>query len=220
MGKKVEMIGRTFGRWTVLAESKERTKSGTIRYKCICQCGTVREVSGCLLRNGDSTSCGCYNHEIITKQDAVYKERLYSVWMSMKDRCRNPNNKAYRNYGARGIEVCEEWRRDYKAFREWAMKNGYNQGLWIDRIDNDYGYSPENCRWVTPATQSRNKRTTRLVRHNGEYVCLKDAEMLSGIKAATISRRIELGWDDSKLFQPVEMKYSHGEAISAALKSR
>jgi hypothetical protein len=217
MGKKVEMIGRRFGRWIVLRESEKRSNSGAIFYTCRCNCGTERDVSGVLLRNGDSTSCGCYNHETITKDDAVYQEKLYSVWMAMKNRCRNPNDKAYKNYGGRGISVCAEWQSDYRAFRAWAMANGYEDGLWIDRIDNDRDYCPENCQWITPRQQARNKRTNRMIRYNGHEMCITDAATKSGIPAATLQRRIDLGWSENELFRPVDARYSHSEAIRTAL---
>lgn len=217
MGKKVEMIGRRFGRWEVLREAEVRYKNGAICYHCRCDCGTERIVNGERLRNGDSTSCGCYNREIITKPDAVYKERLYHVWNSMKNRCRCAKDKAYKNYGGRGIRVCDEWMHDYKAFKEWAYSHGYTDGLWLDRIDNNRDYSPENCRWATTKEQARNKRTTVLVEYNGQTMCIADAAEDSGINVATIRRRMELGWPKEKLFAPVECKYSHGDAISRGL---
>lgn len=218
MGKKVEMIGRKFGRWTVLGEADERCKNGSILYRCRCDCGSERTVNGSILRQGGSTSCGCYNREIITKPDAVYKERLYSVWSSMKSRCCCATDRSYKNYGGRGIRVCEEWRSDYKAFKQWAYSHGYADGLWLDRVNNNDDYSPENCRWATTMEQARNKRTNVFVEYNGQTMCLIDAAAASGIKVATIKRRMELGWPTEKLFIPAENKYSHGDAIARGLK--
>lgn len=218
MGKKVEMIGRRFGRWLVTAETEKRGQKGAIVYHCVCDCGKEKDVNGMNLRNGSSTSCGCYNREIITKNGgAVYREHLYGVWNAMKCRCKNQKDKAYHNYGGRGIKVCREWRDNYLAFREWAYVNGYKRGLWLDRIDNDKEYSPTNCRWASTAEQARNKRSTRFVKYNGEQMCLTDAAAASGISFSTLSRRIELGWSEDRLFSPVAAKYSHGAAIKAAM---
>lgn len=92
---------------------------------------------------------------------------IYSVWCSMKQRCYNPNRKKYKDYGQRGIEICDEWQ-DAAVFAEWALSNGYRAGLQIDRIDNDGNYEPSNCRFVTPKENSRNRRNTKLLTINGE----------------------------------------------------
>lgn len=84
--------------------------------------------------------------------------KLFLVWETMRSRCNNPNRGKYKDYGARGISVCEEWQNSASSFCEWALSNGYSEGLQIDRIDNDKGYSPDNCRWVTPKQNSRNRR--------------------------------------------------------------
>lgn len=220
MGRKVlNMIGRRFGRWTVVSESAERGKGGSVRYLCKCDCGNEKVVSGDALRKGDSQSCGCYNLDVVRKFGKTkYKDKLYSIRRSMLDRCHNKNNKSYANYGARGITVCEEWRNSYETFKEWAFANGYKEGLWIERIDNDKGYSPDNCYWATPKEQQRNKRTNRIVNYNGKEMCVTDAAEASGINTFTITRRIELGWSEEDLFKPVDKKYSHSESIREGIK--
>jgi transposase-like protein len=100
-------------------------------------------------------------------------KRLYNLWTTMMHRCYNVKRKKYGNYGGRGIRVCEEWH-EPNAFIEWAMMNGYRPGLQIDRIDNEKGYSPENCRWVTPKENSRNKRNTRYLTINGITKCVTE----------------------------------------------
>lgn len=218
MGKKIDMIGRRYGRLIVESEVG-RSGSGSIRYLCKCDCGKEKEVDGTLLRNGQSKSCGCYNYDVITKYgNAVYKEKLYSVWNSIKDRCRNKNNKAYKNYGGRGIRICQEWENDYNAFKTWAYENGYSDRMWIDRIDNDGNYCPSNCRWATAKEQARNKRTTHKIRYKDKYICLTDAAELSGIKFATLKRRLDLGWTQDRLFEPVHTEYSHSDEIRKAIQ--
>lgn len=212
------MIGKRFGRYTVLEEVPERDKSGSIRYLCVCDCGNKKIVSGTNLRYGASKSCGCYNHDIITKfGNAVYKERLHSVWAAMKSRCGCINDKYFHNYGGRGIKVCDEWKEDYRAFRSWAYANGYKPGLWIDRIDNDGNYEPSNCRWATTKEQARNKRTTVFVEYEGNKMCLSDAAKQSGIGIATLTVRLKHGWSGDRLFAPVDKRYSHSEEIRKAL---
>ena len=165
-----------------------------------------------------STSCGCYNKDVLGKfGDIVYKEKLYHIWHSMKQRCQNENDKAFANYGARGVTVCADWKNDYLAFKAWALENGYAAGLWLDRIDNDGPYAPWNCRWTTPKRQQRNKRTNIVLSIGGVEKCLSDWADEAGIKVGTLRRRVDLGWPAEHLLDPVETKYSHGDLIKAAI---
>ena len=111
----------------------------------------------------------------------------------MKERCANPHNKRYERYGGRGISVCEEWKKDYSEFREWALENGYKDGLTIDRIDNEKGYSPENCRWVDRKTQNRNYSRNHLITYMGKTQCIADWAEELNINRATILFRIKSG---------------------------
>lgn len=219
MGKKVDMIGRRFRRWTVVADAGKRTNSGAIVYLCKCDCGNEKIVSGTILRSGQSTSCGCYNHDVITKfGNAVYKEKLYHIWHSMIQRCYNKNDKAFHNYGGRGITVCEDWKSSYQSFKTWALENGYKRGLWIDRSDNNGPYSPANCSFQTPKRQQRNKRTNVMVTIDGITRCMSDWADDAGISLSTIKRRIELNWNGKDLLKPVDRKYSHGDSIKRAMR--
>jgi len=110
---------------------------------------------------------------------------LFGVWLSMKNRCKNPNRKKYKDYGARGISVCAEWE-NAGAFCSWALANGYNDGLQIDRINNDGIYEPSNCRWVTPKQNSRNRRNTVYLEIGEEVKCVSEWAELTGISPYTI----------------------------------
>ena len=160
-----DLTGRRYGRLTVISE-RGRRKDRHILWRCLCDCGNETVVSGTDLRRGRAQSCGCLQREKAAISPAMTlrthgqsKTRLYHTWYGMRYRCNSTNSKDFPNYGGRGITICDEWRNDFAAFRDWAMSNGYRDDLTIDRIDNDKGYSPDNCRWATIAEQNRNKRT-------------------------------------------------------------
>ena len=121
------------------------------------------------------------------------KTRLYNVWCAMKERCNNPHNKRYENYGGKGIKVCDEWKNDFATFRSWAMENGYDDGLTIDRIDTDGNYEPSNCRWVTHKVQNRNYSRNHLITYDGRTQCLSDWADELGINRATVLFRLKQG---------------------------
>lgn len=117
--------------------------------------------------------------------------KLYRVWCGIKERCNNPNNKKYYRYGGRGITVCEQWQDDFDSFRSWALSNGYEEGLTIDRVNNDDNYSPDNCRWVTRREQNRNYSRNHMITYNGKTQCISDWEAETGINRATILFRLK-----------------------------
>lgn len=133
------------------------------------------------------------------KQYCRYKDnkisRLYRIWLSMRQRCNYPKHKYYKHYGGRGIKVCDEWQNDYDAFAEWATRNGYSDTMSIDRIDNNKGYSPDNCRWIYYKDQPKNRRTNHRVVINGKEMNVSDASRLYGIPVSTICMRDKRGFD-------------------------
>ena len=169
MSKTVDLSGQRFGSLIVIRRVKsDDTHKGQASWLCKCDCGNELITTTKRLHNGKH-SCGCVmgntKHGDNTRKRGA--TRLYGVWKAMRQRCNNPNTPAYDRYGGRGISVCDEWS-NYQRFKEWALTNGYAEGLTIDRIDNDAGYYPWNCRWVTRKEQSRNRSCNVLVTINGD----------------------------------------------------
>ena len=169
--KALNLTGQEFGRLKVIARNGTN-QHGKTTWLCRCSCGNNAIVIGSCLTSGHTSSCGCLQKESDAEngrksRDKVkthggHKDRLYRIWASMLDRCRNHKFKQYKDYGGRGIMVCEEWH-DYANFREWACNNGYDENAeyskcTLDRINNNGNYEPSNCRWVDMKTQAHNRR--------------------------------------------------------------
>ena len=152
-------------------------------------------------------SCGCVYSKLIattlTKHGdaAKNKTRLYITWAGMKRRCSDKKDDAYKNYGGRGIKVCDEWENDYTAFKIWALENGYEDDLFIDRIDTNGNYESNNCRWTTQKVQQRNRGNNHLVTYEGETHCVAEWAEKLGMKYQTLLRRINYSkWPIKKAF--------------------
>jgi len=164
-------IGKTFGRLTVLPEEHVEAYSGTRKiYKthCLCSCGTRVLVESSSVRNGHTKSCGCLVRDNLSKRRTTHQgtgTKLHYIWAQMKTRCYNDRSHGYTCYGGRGIKICEAWL-DFAEFRNWAYANGYQEGLTIDRINNDGNYEPSNCRWITQSENSKAK-AKRILRNDG-----------------------------------------------------
>lgn len=133
---------------------------------------------------------------------------IYKKWRHMKRRCspKESTDKMYKNYGSRGITVCEEWKEDFVAFYNWAMANGYSEGLELDRKDNDKGYSPDNCRWITRHENQRCKRTAKYATINGVTKTGTEWAEEAGLPAHIVNERIKRGWSPEKLLLPSQGK--------------
>lgn len=159
MGKFEDLTGRRFGRLTVLGQCG-RNPSNKILWSCACDCGGQTKTTTQKLKSGASRSCGCYNRDRVREYFTTHggrHTRLFSIWSSMKTRCYNPKSKSYRYYGEKGVSICPEWLHDFGAFQKWAIANGYQDDLTIDRINVDGDYCPENCRWATWHEQRMNQ---------------------------------------------------------------
>jgi len=155
--------GDRYGKLTAIRfERNGSHKNKFWLFRCDCGQECIKRVGD--VTSGRTTSCGCIRSAVARTSHMKHGEfidnnhhKLYWIWVAMKQRCENPNNKRFDRYGGRGIKVCPEWREDFAAFRDWAMASGYNDTLSIDRIDNDKGYSPDNCRWADAITQRHNQ---------------------------------------------------------------
>lgn len=197
--KTKDLTGREYGRLKVLQRAENR--AGRVCWRCLCECGTIKDIPAKTLLNGTTQSCGCLQKERASEANGKHrmrKTRLYEIWYGIKRRCEDQNRKAYKDYGGRGITVCPEWRNRFETFRDWALASGYQDDLTIDRIDNDGNYEPGNCRWATMKEQQNNRRNNRSLTMNGETHTESEWARITGIKVATISARLKYGWTIEK----------------------
>ena len=195
--KLEELTGQKFGRLTAVSRYGF-DEFGRQLWNCECECGNTIVTHAYSLKQGHTKSCGCLKKEKAInnlpdtptgEQCPAYKHggegtRLYRIWKGMKQRCYNPKTENYQNYGGRGITICDSWRCDFPAFRDWALANGYSDDLSIDRIDNDKGYGPDNCRWADRITQRANQREHKPGHHSLQVQCVDTGEVFNSLKAA------------------------------------
>lgn len=191
--KAYDLIGKRFGSLTVVSRC-ENTAKGKCRWMCVCDCGTLKAkpVTTSDLLSGKVRSCGCLykiSNKGRNKTHGLSQSRIFGIWSGMLQRCRK-----HHNYVGRGITVCNEWLHDFKAFYDWSMANGYKENLTIDRIDNDGGYTPENCRWVDMKVQQNNRRNNRIVNYFGINFTISELAQKLNISPSTLHWRVNKGW--------------------------
>ncbi|MBR6474019.1 MAG: hypothetical protein IKS98_01030 [Lachnospiraceae bacterium] len=191
--QKIDLTGERFGRLTVIEEApKDVYDKGTrIKWYCSCDCGGKTIATTSDLKRGHTTSCGCYQKERTGETSRTHGMRhakVYHVWLDLKNRCDNPNNKRYVNYNGRGIKVCDEWKDNFEAFYEYVsqLPNFGKPGYSIDRIDNNAGYKPGNVRWATSYEQVMNRSNTIRINYHGKETTLPELVKSSGIKYPTL----------------------------------
>lgn len=213
MGKLKDYSGEKFGRLTVI-KRVENNKYNQVRWLCKCDCGNEKIVLANNLRNGETKSCGCLKKEQDYINIAHIKHnksntRLYNIWKNMKHRCNNPNNNKHKFYYDKGIKVCNEWLNDFMSFYNWAINNGYQDNLTIDRINNDGNYEPNNCRWATVTEQNNNQSTNIKIKYNNNIYTMKQFCKKYNLKRETLDYRLKNNWDIEKIINtPTQSKKS------------
>lgn len=205
----IDMTGKRFARLTVL-ERAENDKYGNAFWLCQCECGNKVRVSGQSLRNGHTKSCGClqkekarlrflkYGHLLKSSvpwnkglkfRTPPYYKQIKTIYYAMRQRCYNSHNAEYERYGGRGIQICSEWQK-FDNFYNWSIKKGYEEGLTIERIDNNRGYVPDNCRFATRAEQNRNtSRNNRVIdEKTGNVLVTAEVARLIGVSRSTAAK--------------------------------
>lgn len=195
--------GNKYGRLTVIKTFRE---NGRTKVECICECGNTKVILADNLKRGKIKSCGCYHDEAAKDNNITHNlryTRIYNIFMGMKHRCFNKNNRAYSRYGGKGVTICDEWLNNFKAFYDWSISHGYDDTLSIDRIDSNGNYEPNNCRWANRKTQSQNRTNIKTYTYNGETHYLSEWAAILNIKKATLANRIKQGWSIEKAFSTI-----------------
>ena len=185
-----DLTGQKFNSLKVLYKVRAGNRN-QLFWMCQCDCGNKTLALTSNLLNGQKKSCGC-KHRFYGHHGT--ETRLYHIWCGIKARCYNKNSPKYHRYGGRGIVVCDEWKNDFSAFREWAINNGYSEELSIDRIDNDGNYEPSNCRWATVLQQSNNTCQNKRFEFEGEMMTAHEISLKTGYPLPRLRNRLRYGW--------------------------
>jgi len=201
-----DLSGQKFGKLTAI-KRVGKDRHGNILWHCLCDCGNTSTVRTNSLKSGRIKTCGCFN--IGRTTHGLSRMPINYVWQAMIQRCYNINNPVYKNYGGRGIKVCYRWRNSFEAF--FDDMGHPEKGMSIDRIDNDKGYSPDNCKWSTAKEQCNNTRKNRRITYNGMTRSLTDWSFHLGGGKNLVSKRVdELGWSEERAVTTKMIeRYSH-----------
>lgn len=201
MGKHQDLTGKRFGQLVVI-KRVENSKNGHKRYLCQCDCGKMDIKFSLNLLRGTYRCYDCSRKKIVIQTHHKSNTRLYNIYYSMKRRCYNLNNPAYKNYGGRVITICDEWlnkENGFMSFYNWAMDNGYQENLTIDRIDVNGNYEPNNCRWTTMEEQGNNRRNNHIIEYKGKKYTLSQLSENLKIKTSTLNWRLRNNWKEEDL---------------------
>ena len=219
MGVIKDISGNRYGKLVAVKRIERKYKDRKSRWICKCDCGKETVVAIDKLQSGITKSCGCLKKEASIRNITQYnlnnakcrptedeiiqrkrRKRLYDCYRHMMERCVNPNVDNYKNYGERGIEVCEEWENSFENFYTWALSNGYKDNLTIDRIDVNGNYEPSNCRWATNKEQQNNRRNTIIIWKDGEKYTISDIAKATNIGMNTLWWLYKNGWLPEEMF--------------------
>lgn len=204
MPRKLELSGAVFGRLTV-TDSSSVDRCGKVQWVCRCSCGNIVSVVGSKLKSGYTKSCGCLALEVRTKHGNSRKSE-YRIRLTMIQRCHNPKSRQYKDYGGRGITVCERWRESFDAFyADMGQRPSKDHSL--ERVDNNSGYCKENCKWATRKEQSRNMRSNVLLFCDGQPITVTDWASEAKVKRNTVYSRKSRGWTDPEVLStPIQKR--------------
>lgn len=204
--KRDDLTDKTFGRLKVTSFAFKNSR-GELYWYCLCKCGTEKDIRANDLRSGKSVSCGCYFHEVHTTH-GMTKTRTFKSWESMKGRCTNPNDASYDRYGGAGIDICQSW---LDRFENFLSDMGERpEGMTLDRLDNNKGYFPENCRWANPTEQQRNRPISRTITVNGQTKPIIEWAKETGIDYGLLLLRATKGWTEDRILSPPRSKAANG----------
>lgn len=206
MWKALDISKKRFGRLVAIKPIGKNHK-GNYVWLCKCDCGKETNVPVSYLTKGSTTSCGCYRNELSRKKllkHGLCNTRIYEIWWGIVQRCKDKNSRNYKNYGAKGITLCEEWGK-FIPFYEWAILNGYKDDLTIERIDNSQGYYPDNCCWKT-AKEHRSTNVFYVV--NGEKLTIAEISEKYGVNYQCLHKRLrKYKWSIEKAITEPIMYY-------------
>lgn len=201
MKKEKDITGQRFG--NLVAIKKVEKKKNRTFWLFKCDCGNEKEINKSSVLSGRSKSCGCFHKKMMHAKFSIHNEtetRLYQCWRDMKVRCLLKTNIHYKNYGGRGITICEEWLKSFVSFANWAISKGYSDNLTLDRIDVNGNYCPENCRWITQKEQAKNKRNNRKITFDKKTMILSDWLRFFGFKStSSFSYYKKKGFSDTQI---------------------
>lgn len=211
MGKFIDITGKVFGRLTVLKFS-HRDNHRNSYWLCQCSCGKQLTVLKSNLTGGKTLSCGCFRSEQNSLNNQLCKDKervcLYQKWANMKKRCYDSKNPGYKNYGGRGIKICDEWKDNFDLFLNWAKNNGYKLGLTIDRINVNGNYEPGNCRFISIKEQANNKTTNRIINCNGITKTLAEWAEFFKVDSHFIRNKVKKGLTFEKVINNLYEEYN------------
>lgn len=200
MPKLIDLCGQKFNK-LLIVERRGSDKLGHPLWLCKCDCGNYKICRGDKVKTGKIKSCGCNNQQ---QDHGLCHTRLYHIFVGMKDRCYNKHNSRYKNYGNRGIKICDEWLTDFVKFYSWAMENGYREGLTIERVDVNGNYEPNNCSWITIEEQQKNKTNSIILDYNGKSLCISEWAKILNIPASKLYRQYHKGLPVEQILKEVD----------------
>lgn len=196
----VNLVGGRYGKLMVLRFSHIHLRKAY--WVCLCDCGEEKILRGNSLRSGNTTSCGCFHkeqHIERLRSHGLSKERVYRIWAGIKTRCFTNNHHSYLHYGARGITICKEWEDDFLAFYNWAMANGYDDDLTIERREVNGNYEPNNCTWIPARDQPKNRRTSLFIDFQDLTMTPTEFSNAFDIPYTTVIKRLSDGWSANRI---------------------